>query len=677
MRTVSREDELIERAANPRTGIVSPFVTNGESSRVSIDTDYIAVGRMQAAEDHQKRNVPQGRWKQDSAGWSIVRGPLLNPMTESLGDRSIRQVSVQTIKDKLSAQMPITDDTGPSRSPNEDVLHSRESIMQFSKTGRRTNTLVDPDTLPRIRQMMPEGPITPASKPQSIPKKEVGVIQMQWQFSDETVVTKSGARLSTSPIVESPPMAQQHVRIVTPSQTALDQSSKTVQGHWATPSDTRSPSSTAAGDSNGCPALLQPACRRFFLADQYPVDITSNDLQASPTLSQCLPHLDLKHPTQVTNLATTSYRRPTQPLPLRLRTMAKKTKAVEDTCILTTPMASTPPSKKDLRPRLQQLRSLGTTQSRDPLSLSGGVQRQHVAHQNMRRMHPITRVTPQKAALTSANVADIRSAHTDVILEGDPLKASKTSNAVSMGGAQIAAWAAMLEDNCVQEKMKALHSPKREMSPRDANTVRDENWQDPNIDNSIRTFDRRSDRVKTAEADQNTIESKLREQNGPAVFDNCVGEGGVRFRRNWAGEVDRERATSLPYSEVPSSSADHISLVENTSETKQWLEATESWTQMLLVVVWTRQKLRGLSLQVLGTLRGASAAIEILRSPRRTTLEHLKASRDIIAAGFYLLLLANLCMTVGRVCLIVLRALYWISLPFLLISRLLRWCVLG
>ena len=676
MRTVSREDELVERAANPRTGIASPFITSEDSSRSSLETDYIAVSRMRAAKDHQTRNMTSGRWQQDSTGWSIVESPMLSPIAQRTGNQPGDQVPDKTIEDKLQAQMIGTEDLEPDIFSNEDVLQRQESIEQLHNHGDETKVCFDAGILPSLRQRIPAKASTPPNKLHNIRGKEIGNNQLRGQHSDETVMVSSEARHPYPSMLGHPEKAQQHVRIIIPSQTTLNQSPKTAQDHWTTPSDTRSPHSPTTRDSNHYSAVLNPACRQLSPTDECPKDSILDASSASPTFSKYLPRLNLIHPSQISNLAASSYRRPAHLLPPRLRPMNEKKRAMEDACIVTATITSTTPPKKDLRPRPHRQDGLGNTQKASPSALNAGVRGQHLAHRTMRPAQPKARTSPNKAVVATASEAPIQSAHMDRIIQKDPLEAIKVRNTADMGGAQTAARAAMLEDNCLQEIRKGLPPRKRESSPLYANIVRHKGRQDQIIEVPNRTSGRRGDKVGAAGEEHGPMENRLKTQRRQRVFDGYVDEGGVYSKGHWVNEVETKNIAPPPHNLLPPL-ARHRPLVETAKGTKQWPGVTESWIQTSLLIAWTQHKSSELSLHVLGTLRGAPAAVNILRTPKRTRLEHLKAVKDIVAAGFYLLLFANLCITLGKAFLIVLRALYWISHPFLLVSTLIRWSILG
>ena len=91
MRTVSKDDELIERGANPRTGLVSPFVLS-DGSGDSANGGYVAKVHQLAA---RGRKGGSGKRKQNSQGWCLVEGPLLSPIAQSVNEEGSRAVSAK------------------------------------------------------------------------------------------------------------------------------------------------------------------------------------------------------------------------------------------------------------------------------------------------------------------------------------------------------------------------------------------------------------------------------------------------------------------------------------------------------------------------------------------------------------------------------------------------------
>ncbi|KAL8963583.1 MAG: hypothetical protein Q9193_000176 [Seirophora villosa] len=64
-----REDVLTSRGANPRTGVISPYIFN-ETSEASDENDYVHGGRFRTESDLKIRAGE--RWRQHELGWSLV-----------------------------------------------------------------------------------------------------------------------------------------------------------------------------------------------------------------------------------------------------------------------------------------------------------------------------------------------------------------------------------------------------------------------------------------------------------------------------------------------------------------------------------------------------------------------------------------------------------------------------
>ena len=655
MRTVSREDELIERAANPRTGIVSPFVTSEDSSRVSLETDYIAVGRAHAAKSGPKPNVSTSRWKQDSAGWSIVESPALSPIAQSISESVSRQVSVKAADDELVNDPETSDKT------NEDILRYQQSVEQARNCSDGVNALVDPYTLPSPRQLTPEAPITPTKKLWRIPRKDVGTCRLPRQPSNETVVVSSNLRSQSLPSIGHGTRDHQQVRIITPSQTALGQPPRTpldekstFLGQWPG----QSPTARAAISR---PTVLQQDHLRPFPRLQDPLASLSNQPLTSPTLNQSLPRLHLAHPSQISSIAASSYRRPAQLLPPRLRPPKEKRQAIENACTITTTTTTTSMPQKDQRQKLQRQGSINNRRA-DQAHPNRRAEGQYLRQQTMQLVQGTAGKVLNRPIPTASVRTSISNNKTLKSSQQAPAEARMVENIVNMGGAEATAKAAMLEENCIQEVKSGWHPLKRGLGPRDVDVVRKAGPQDPVTDGVTRTYDHSGEKPGDAKASQNPVEVIGKAQQHSTE----LGEGGVCVIDN--APLQLETRCSL---------ARRKSLVEKAAVAKRWLEDVESWLQSSVWVAWAQLKLWDMSSHVFYTLRCASPALDILRSSKGTPSEYIKAMKDVILAAFYLLLLTNFCMTLGRAALVVLTAVYLFSHPFLWISKVLKWYLLG
>ena len=87
VRTVSKDDELLFRGANPRTGVISPWATGSLES----GQDYVD------SRPHQGPRQAQGKWQQDKRGWSFVD-------SSNAGDRPASPVEMEAAEPKERTQ---------------------------------------------------------------------------------------------------------------------------------------------------------------------------------------------------------------------------------------------------------------------------------------------------------------------------------------------------------------------------------------------------------------------------------------------------------------------------------------------------------------------------------------------------------------------------------------------
>lgn len=121
MRTVGQDDELTQRGANPRTGLVTPFVTTG--GKPSTENDY-----MQAQiRDPRQRHRSHGRWKQDGMSWSFTDSPLPSPVAQSAHE-FCRGAWIKSLQDKFLVDMPGVDDPEPPQMTMKQIKEYQNGI---------------------------------------------------------------------------------------------------------------------------------------------------------------------------------------------------------------------------------------------------------------------------------------------------------------------------------------------------------------------------------------------------------------------------------------------------------------------------------------------------------------------------------------------------------------------
>ena len=394
MRTVSKDDQLVQRGANPRTGLVSPFIVSDSSEDNLIGHDFVKVGKIQ----WDSQTLPQsrtrsGKWKQQGAGWSLVESPTLSPIAQSINDTLSRKVSVKKLEDKLLVEMPGVDNPEPNNMTDDQVRRYQQSIGRAYKHGGET-AMVDPDTLPSPRQSTSDGPSTPPNKLQRIRRKRVGSGPARKEESNDTIPVNSQERFSSAarPRKEQPPtvrntgdssIVKESTQVlassmytlgkadvkspvldnVIPSNAMMASASKThpakrttpAGDHFLGPRKISLPTQNRESTQTQClqPMPQQEAQKRLLQRSRNLPRASSVEIAPSLTLSQWLPPPQVPHPNRLAGLEISSHYHPGQLLPGRLHTPKQRMQTTEDAC--TTTITSTLDQKLE-REQAPQLR---------------------------------------------------------------------------------------------------------------------------------------------------------------------------------------------------------------------------------------------------------------------------------------------------------------------------------
>ena len=176
-RTVSRDDYLTARGANPRTGVVSPSITSS-SNRTSTDNE-------------RHRSSPKGqstraKWRTKGNEWvSVDAGeetPTPPEITETQGPRKRAltaeeraqdyinlldnaMISTSKLEDRFVVDMPSARDPEPPTMTNEQIIDFQRAVARLRRHGGQ---MVDPNVPPTPRVETPQGPSTP---PRRLSKK--------------------------------------------------------------------------------------------------------------------------------------------------------------------------------------------------------------------------------------------------------------------------------------------------------------------------------------------------------------------------------------------------------------------------------------------------------------------------------------------------------------------------
>ncbi|MCJ1364789.1 hypothetical protein MMC16_003906 [Acarospora aff. strigata] len=234
MRTVSKDDTLVARGANPRTGVVSPYATSesaGSGSMTRGRRDESRDWREKKSRDGVARSA-SGKWMQDSIGWSRVESPDLSPKAQS--ERTLVQkrglsMPVRDLQDRFVVNMPSAREPAPPQMSKEQIEAYQRSVERAYRKGG-SQALVDPESLPTPRDGTPEGPSTPPRKLEKVRRKKLETAVSPRKASMDTVIIHNQARASSMPTPRKEQQQQQPtIRIVSPGHTVLDASNQTAE----------------------------------------------------------------------------------------------------------------------------------------------------------------------------------------------------------------------------------------------------------------------------------------------------------------------------------------------------------------------------------------------------------------------------------------------------------------
>ena len=183
-RTVSAEDRIIERGANPRTGMVSPFTPAVIGGKDYIrDLVPMAEKRNFAGlQKAEKRCNSDGRWRQNSSGWNMVAltpGASLTSLVEEevriSDDGPAQPVSIQDLQDRFVVQMPGVDDPTPENATDAQIRKYQRAVMMAAKAGGSEAAVPVPEGMGSMRKTNAvDGRSPAAAQPHTIPRKLVG-----------------------------------------------------------------------------------------------------------------------------------------------------------------------------------------------------------------------------------------------------------------------------------------------------------------------------------------------------------------------------------------------------------------------------------------------------------------------------------------------------------------------
>ena len=360
MSTVNRDDRLVERGANPRTGLVSPFFVS-DTGEDCLEGDYIAVAKVGSADPPLKKRVCNGKWRQDSLGWSLVESPLLSPVAQSMSDKMSWKVSTKQFEDRLPVDRPGADNFDPKTMTDEQVKKYQEGIARAYKRGGGSIVMLDPDTLPSPQQLTPVGPSTPPAKLRKIRRMEVGSGMVRDRKSGDTAIMNAGSRTSSTSTPRRDIMKRHKARIIAPSNTPKESSFESCKD---VNNATRSTGPFLGQESRTtCSQTMSAIQSQSYLnpgqahqnrqkgSESSESSTLSDPPAASQTWSQHLPRLQLLQPSSPASLERSPNSRRTQ---LRLKVLEEQGRAVEDACTITFTTASANGLGWEQRPKMSR-----------------------------------------------------------------------------------------------------------------------------------------------------------------------------------------------------------------------------------------------------------------------------------------------------------------------------------
>ena len=361
MLTVSKEDELVSRGANPRTGVVTPW----EGSEVSGEGgSWLSRERGDTLGPGTSRES-SGKWTQEENGWSLIPELTSSPARQADAGKSvpIPGVSVKGLEDRFVVNMPGVDNPNPTRVTAEQIRFYRKGVERAYRKAGDSNGLVNPETLPTPRTQTPEGPSTPPTRLQKIPRKEVGSAVREREDSTGTVLVNRQATTGAaiSPTFRNDMRETPKVKIVSPSSSASPASKPSERDHrgqlpkqintqrpFLGPRQAGENSPIANVIPSHSPLSTPPKPSPLRQVEPNAEEAAFAPQQLFRTLSQYLPPLSFLHPSYFANLPA-----PYHDQTPRLPETAKKPPKGQHASTITIPITTTTTTtEKKQRPRV-------------------------------------------------------------------------------------------------------------------------------------------------------------------------------------------------------------------------------------------------------------------------------------------------------------------------------------
>ena len=635
MRTVSRDDQLVERGANPRTGLVSPFVVsdNGEDC---LGGDYIAVAKVGSTDPTSKNGTCCGKWKQDSFGWSLVESQVLTPNAQNIGDSLSRRVTTERFNHVLPVDRPGADNIDPQNMTDEQIKQYQEGIARSYKHGGGSIAMLDPDTLPSPRQWTPVGPSTPPAKLRKIQRKDVRSGLIRDTKSCDTVIMNTGIRASSISTPRKDIMERHKFSIIAPCNTPKGSSFESCEDvnnamgrtgpFLGLESRTTCSQTMSATQSHSHLDPGQAHQNRQNGSESSQSSMLSGPPAASQTWSRHLPRSQLLQPSRAAGLERSPRSRPTQQ---RLKVLEEQRRAVEDACTTTFTTISLMGLGWEQKPKMQRkdendvVPRVSHLCSKWEEPLKGYRHRSTPRNKQsfpgdlpMNTIHTSGLMPERTRCLRKTQIhADCPRRHLGRSSHGACLSPTRTTQKLSHGSVNLA-------QGFVQ--------------------------QNQNGDGCIPTFDHRGDLSDQSWGQHNC--NNMVQATLPA--DLTSGSESMACLAGKQADADEEYSHPNPSTWMLYSEAEQL--------------ATPSSIQQLF---------QQATCHVTRTLYHALLALATLRTANATIGDQLRAIKELALAAVYLLVLLNSFMILKEVILIGCKLLYCVWHPIQAILRIIGWCI--
>lgn len=664
MRTVSRDDELIQRGANPRTGVVSPELVT-DASRESVEDDQIAVRHRK--ESGRKKREGSSKWKQNDLGWSLVESPSFSPSAES--KEPGRAVLADKLQDQFVVVMPGVDNPAPAEMTPTQIQDYQERFRDIYSYGRADPTEVG------LRQWMPE----PRNRVHNIPRKEVGSGHAQRNGSTDTVIIQDQLRAPSLSTPRKDIMRDRRVRIVTPLPTSASNPPVVDRDSYSE----KVPSQTT--DSINQMSYPKIHCRINHLPEAKAPG-TSTPTSLAPR--KYIPRLDFLHPSQFSS-PTTSYRRPKELQPARLRAVKtiEKTNRRQDA----SPNVISGQGLRIEEGSKMQLQNCAAEFPRASFPNLGQERRcQNVAHGTQPAITSFLPTTP-KASKTALKVHNVKVHNNRIVpdalgteVEDGTTMVKNDEGAVKQLEKHSAAAASCSCTRCNSLPSHAaieLMTSKQGLSPKSANMAQTPRQNKARYVQVNESTERTSEgicgakrRSTTRTRTQSAKKPPGQISEGPPELDITGSERLVDYRARGVDDDKHDEQNKKSGVDGLVHEASTLGIVVGL------------WRLIGLVEQKFYDSIRMRSIQrrltemihhMLLTLHTSSPALEVLRMPNATMEEYLAALKDVIRAIFYLLVLLNIVMVLGKFLRLAALAIHLLWLPLKMVLLVVRWFISG